>query len=538
VDLERWVQRTGRVGLVGLGAMGRALAGRLASLGVPLQVFDTSPEAVAAVTDGPAAGSGVAGAATLAELVSALPRPRVVFLLLPAGDAVEAVSREMEPHLGRGDLIVDAGNSHYADTSRRARRLGQRGILWMGLGLSGGPEGARHGPALMAGGSRAAWDRVAPLLTSLAARALDGVPCATWVGPEGAGHFAKMVHNGIEYAEMQILAEAWMLLNRGLGYPHAAVAAVFDRWNRGRRRSYLLELGVRVLATPDEQGRPLIDRVRDVAGASGTGRWTVEAALRYGVALPTVEAAVGARLLSSPGEEREQLRGSQRVTVEVSRRSENRQNGDPAPFLAAARCAMIGGEARKTALFRGEGGWDIPPECLPRRLVPCDGQALLGADPEAAVAAAVEAGRWLALAEGFRLLRAAARAEAWPLDAARLARAWRAGCILRCAALEPLAAALAAQPELPSLLLDPEVQSRLSALEAPWRQVVAFGAQGGVPVPALAAALHGWDALRTVRQPAALVQALRDAFGYHGFERVDDSQEQLGRRHHDAWRGK
>ena len=449
------------IAVVGLGVMGANLALNLAEKGHRVAVYNRSRE----VTDRFLAGDearehGVRGATSYEELAGMLSSPRVVLLMVTAGPAVDAVIEDLLPHLETGDILIDGGNSLYTDTNRRTRALADRGIRFMGVGVSGGEEGARHGPSLMLGGDADAWSVVDTMLKSIAARAPDGVPCCDWVGPEGAGHFVKMVHNGIEYGDMQVIAEAYDLMRRGMGMAPARIAEVFASWNEGRLRSYLVEITAEILAAT-ENGTPMVDLILDAAGQKGTGKWTVIASMELAEPTALVAEAVYARIVSS----------------------------DP--------------DRRKTAsrLFPGSGD-------------------LAGVTVDD-IEAALYASKIVSYSQGFRLMRAASAEYGWDIDPGAVAALWRAGCIIRAAFLEDITAAYRDDPGLEDLVFAPFFSDALRSAEEPWRRVVAGAVGSGIPAPAYSSALAYYDGMRSERLPASLVQAQRDYFGAHTFERVD-----------------
>ncbi len=457
------------IGIVGLGVMGRNLALNFRDRGVRIVAFDPDTNARAR-----AQAEGIALAASIAELLDRLPAPRVLLLSVPAGPTVDALLDSLLPGLAPEDVVLDGGNSHWRDTARRAERLFKRGIAFVGLGVSGGEEGARSGPSLMVGAAQRAWLHIGPLLEAIAARAEDGTPCCAQLGPPPAGHFVKTVHNGIEYALMQLLAEAFDLARRAFALDQEEIADLFESWRGGFLDGFLLSAAVRVLRTLDaETGRPLLGLVRDVAEHKGTGSWTAREALERGVSAPTLLAAVDARFLSAACDLRREL------------------------------SALV---PRPTHRLHA------PPEAL--------GPAVL----TAAIAA---------FAQGFALMRTVFAAEGWAYSPPAIARTWRAGCILRGRLLEPILRALSRDPALSSLLLDEELCAlAFSGLED-LRAVVRDGTTSGVPVPALAASLSYLDGLSSARLPADLIQAMRDLFGGHGFARIDRPG-----RFHDDWRGR
>jgi 6-phosphogluconate dehydrogenase len=411
------------------------------------------------------AGEPIEGATTLGDLAQQLSRPRKIVLMVKAGGAVDAVANDLRPHLEPGDILIDGGNSHFRDTARREEELSAAGLKFLGTGISGGEEGALNGPSIMPGGPREAYDAIAEILVAIAARASDGSPCVAYLGPKGAGHYVKMVHNGIEYAVMQLIAETYDLLGRGLGIPTAELAALFAEWNRGELSSFLVEITARVLSRPDsEGGRPLVEFIRDEAEQKGTGRWTVQDALELGVAIPTIGAAVEARILSSMKEERTVASRVIRATPRRPRRSQ----------------AHI--DDARSALFCG---------------LVC------------------------AFAQGMALLRTASEAHAFAFDLAETGRIWRAGCIIRAALLEDIRAAFARQPSLPNLLLAESLRDQLREREVSWRRAASLMLECGLPAPATTASLAYFDSYRSERLPANLIQGLRDYFGAHTYRRLD-----------------
>jgi 6-phosphogluconate dehydrogenase len=452
------------IGLIGLGVMGRNLLLNIHDHGFKAVVFNRTASRTEEFLTGPAAGTGIRGATTLEELVSALGTPRILLLMVKAGRAVDELVEQLIPLLDAGDIIIDGGNSHYRDTDRRASHLAAQGLRYLGLGVSGGEEGARHGPSLMPGGHPEAWPVVRPIFEAVAAR-VDGQPCCRWMGESGAGHFVKMVHNGIEYGDMQLIAEAYHLLRDGLGLGAVEVAETFDRWNEGRLSSYLIEITGRILAVRDDDGRPLVEKILDAAGQKGTGSWSVAAALELGVPLTLIGEAVFARILSANREER----------LEAARRL---------------------GDYPKT--FGGDR----------RRAISALGDALYAA-------------RIISYAQGFMLLRTAAETYRWSLNFADIARVWRGGCIIRSILLEDIVRAFEKAPPPDSLLFDDFFVGALQQAETGWRRTVAMGIELGLPLPAFSAALAFYDGYRCEQLPANLVQAQRDYFGAHEFERRD-----------------
>jgi 6-phosphogluconate dehydrogenase len=484
------------IGIVGIGVMGRNLALNVADHRFGVAAFDVAPERVAALlAHAPQTPGELVGCADLASLVRALARPRRILLMIKAGAPVDEVIEQLVPRLDVDDVIIDGGNSLWSDTERREARLGPAGIRFVGCGVSGGAEGARFGPSLMPGGRPEAWRAIAGIWTAIAAKvdprtgrpltgaapgrpAEGGEPCAAHIGPGGSGHYVKMVHNGIEYADMQLIGEAYSLL-RGLGGLAAdEVADVFEDWNRGDLDSYLIEITAEILRQRDPLNRRrfLVDVVLDTAGQKGTGRWTSVDALEIGAPAPTITEAVFARIMSALKEER---------------------------VLAGKK-------------LRGPARPRVPSR---RRLV-------------AAVHDALYASKVCAYAQGFAQMAQAERTHGFTLDLAAIARIWRGGCIIRARLLHRIAEAYAPDPAPANLMLDPYFRRKLHAAQPHWREIVALAARAGVPTPAFMSALAYYDGYRTARGSADLLQAQRDYFGAHGFERVDRPRGAL---FHVAW---
>jgi len=464
---------TAQIGIYGLGTMGGALALNLAGQGFDVAIANREPEWIAPFT---AAAGDLAERLhpheTLEDFVAALTPPRVVLFMIPSGAPMDAMLREIDPILAPGDIVIDGGNADFHDTRRRAQEMSVSRRYFVGLGVSGGEAGARHGPSLMVGGAPEAWDRIAPLLTAIAARH-EGQPCVAHLGPDGAGHFVKTVHNGIEYADMQIIAEIYGLLRWGAALSPAEIGALFEDWNAGPLRSFLVGVTAEVLAATDPQtGHPVVDVIKDAAGQKGTGRWTVIEALRLGQSASAIEAAVGARSWSSEKEVRQ------------------------------AAEAVLGGAV-----------------------------GAIGATPEV-LAEAFLAARLLAYAQGFRVIAAASEEYGWALKPEIIARIWRAGCIIRADVLDDIADAFAGGAPKGELILAPAFAERLVRHLPALRQVVAEAVHAGHPVPALSAALAWYDTMRRGHGTAGLIQAQRDRFGHHGFARLG----QTGR-HHGPWWG-
>ena len=472
------------IGVIGLAVMGRNLVLNLSDHGNPVAVYNRTWERTRDFLVGEAAGRDIHGCPTLAELVAALRHPRVVLLMVKAGAGVDAVIDQLLPLLAPGDVIIDGGNSHYADSARRHARLQAAGLRFVGLGVSGGEEGARHGPSLMPGGDPAAWPLIRGLLQPIAAQ-VEGQPCCQWVGEGGAGHYVKMVHNGIEYGDMQLIAEAYDLLGQGLGLDAGQLAATFARWNQGVLESYLIEITAAILAVRDADGTPRVERIRDSAGQKGTGQWTAVDALELGVPLTLIGEAVNARYLSALKEERE-------------------------------RAAVV--------FPASPTGTAAPAGTIPAA----------GTTGVADVHDALYAAKLVSYAQGFMLLRAASQRFGWNLAYGDIALLWRGGCIIRSRFLGDIKRAFERNPDLENLLLDDFFAAAIRRAEPGWRRAVALGIQQGIPLPACSAALAFFDGYRRARLPANLLQAQRDYFGAHTYGRVDAP---AGQRFHTDWTG-
>ncbi|MEM9476376.1 MAG: NADP-dependent phosphogluconate dehydrogenase [Pseudomonadota bacterium] len=462
-----------RIGLTGLGTMGAALALNMAEKGFAVAVHNRSAERTQAfIRDAGPLADQLTPTEDLAGLAAALDRPRAIIAMVPAGDPVDAVIAGLLPHLDPGDLIIDAGNANFHDTRRREAALREKGFNFIGMGVSGGEDGARHGPSIMVGGPEASYAPIRDVIEAIAARYQDD-PCAAHLGPDGAGHFVKTVHNGIEYADMQLIAEVWGMLRDGQGRTPASAAALFNEWNGGPLHSYLIEITAEVLAATDPETKvPMVDIILDRAGQKGTGRWTLIEALTLGQSATTIEAAVAARSWSA------------------------------------------GIEARAA----GAGLLAAPEN-------PC--RAVLDSDLEEALLAA----RMVAYGQGMALLQAASDEYAWALDLARTAEIWRAGCIIRSALLDDIAAAIREGLPHGQLIFTARFADRLGAYIPALRRVVTTGLTAGLPMPAMAAALGYYDTMRAARGTTDLIQAQRDFFGAHGFERRDMD----GTGHHGPW---
>lgn len=466
------------IGVIGLGVMGANLALNLSDKGYRLGVYNRTAAVTAEFVATHGQGRDLTAADTPQQLVSQLAQPRVILLMVTAGQAVEAVIEQLSPLLAPGDILIDGGNSHFRDSNRRWRELGARGILFVGMGISGGEEGARHGPSLMPGGAAAAWPTIRNMFQAIAAR-VDGTPCCQWLGDGGAGHYVKMIHNGIEYGDMQLIAEVCHLMQHTLGMPHAAMADTFAAWNGGRLESYLIEITSHILRQRDFDGSPLVDKILDRAGQKGTGVWTAQDALEQAVPLTLIGEAVQARMLSA--------RKAERVAAAALLGS------PPSVVPAAERAAAI--DALHDALY---------------------------------------AAKLVSYAQGFMLLQAAAESEGWALPYGDIAMLWRAGCIIRSRFLGDIKASFARRPVPPSLLQDPYFAGELKAAEAGWRKAVMLAVGSGVAAPALASALAFYDGYRCANGSANILQALRDFFGAHSYQRIDRDPAQ---RFHTRWLG-
>ena len=455
-----------RVGVVGLGVMGANLALNMERNGFDAVGYDLDLTKTQVFLRGPAHDKKIAGADSPAALMQLLEKPRRILLMVPAGAPVDSAIAHLIPHLEPGDILMDGGNSHFLDTERRSKELEQSGFLFMGIGVSGGEQGALWGPAIMPGGQPEAWDRVAPILRAIAARADDGQACVEYLGPRGAGHYVKMVHNGIEYADMQLIAEAYDLLHRGLGLPADELHDIFKEWNGRELKSYLVEITADIFAKKDElTARPLVDVILDEAQQKGTGKWASQNALDLGAPIPTIDSAVESRILSALKEERV-----------------------------------------------------IASECLPGPMCPYAG------DKEKmirAIECALYASKLTSYAQGMALLRIASSEYRYNLKHGTIAKIWRAGCIIRASLLNDITAAYERAPELVNLLLDAVFREAIESRQEHWRFAIQTAVGLGIPVLAMASSLAYYDAYRSEHLPANLTQAQRDYFGAHTFRRID-----------------
>ncbi|HVV48998.1 MAG TPA: decarboxylating NADP(+)-dependent phosphogluconate dehydrogenase [Polyangia bacterium] len=467
------------IGLVGLAVMGENLILNMESRGYTVAVFNRTVDKVDKFMAGRAKGKKIVGAHTLQELVASLKAPRKVMLMVKAGAAVDEFIDHLTPLLSKGDIIIDGGNSHFPDTIRRTKALEQKGLLYIGTGVSGGEEGALKGPSIMPGGSKAAWPAVKPIFQSIAAKVEDGTPCCDWVGDDGAGHFVKMVHNGIEYGDMQLICESYQLMKDLLGMSADEMHQVFAEWNRGDLDSYLIEITRDILGTKDKDGTPLVDKILDTAGQKGTGKWTSVTSLDLGIPLTLISEAVFARILSAMKDERVNA-------AKILRGPKPSFSGDKKAFVA-----------------------DL-------------GKALY-------------ASKIVSYAQGYQLMQAAAQEFKWDLSYGGIALLWRGGCIIRSKFLGKIKEAYDKDPQLSNLLLAPFFQQKIEEAQEGWRRVVATAVQNGIWIPAHSTALTYFDGFRTARLPANLLQAQRDYFGAHQYERVDQPRGQF---FHTNWTGR
>jgi 6-phosphogluconate dehydrogenase len=453
------------IGLIGLGVMGQNLALNIERHGYSVAVFDREPPVVEkfiALNK----GRKILGGRSPDEFVRSLARPRKIVLLVKAGDAVDWTINLIKPYLEPGDVVVDGGNSHFKDTERRQRDLISNGLHLIGSGISGGEQGALLGPSLMPGGDRSAYEEIRPIWEAIAAKVPDG-PCVTYIGPGGSGHFVKMVHNGIEYGDMQLIAEAYDLMRKTLSLEAAEMAGVFAEWNQGELESYLIEITAKILKVKDEDTKkPLVDLVLDKAGQKGTGKWTSQIALDLGVPIPTIDAAIVARTISAHKEQRVQaskeIRGPQAAKV----------TGDQRELISAIHDAL-------------------------------------------------HASKICSYAQGMNLIREGSATYNWNINLSEVARIWQGGCIIRARFLGKIKEAFQRRPDVPNLLLDAEFKPKIEKAQAGWRSVLSFAVQQGVPAPAMSASLGYFDLYRTANLPLNLTQAQRDFFGAHTYERVD-----------------
>ncbi len=467
------------IGVVGLAVMGENLILNMESKGFHVACFNRTVSKVDDFISGRAQSKNISGCHSIEEFVDALAKPRKVMIMVKAGGAVDAFIEQVLPHLEAGDIVIDGGNSHFPDTIRRTKYVEEKGKLYIGTGVSGGEEGALLGPSIMPGGSPAAWEHVKPIFQKISAQTDDGEPCCDWVGENGAGHFVKMVHNGIEYGDMQMICETYQMMKYALGLSNQEMHEVFTEWNKGELDSYLIEITRDILGYKDEDGQEVVDLILDTAGQKGTGKWTGISALDLGMPLTLIGEAVFARCLSAQKDERV-------AAAKVLKGPETTFSGDKKKLVNDLQKALY-------------------------------------------------ASKIVSYAQGYQLLRAAAAEYGWNLNYGGIALMWRGGCIIRSAFLGKIKDAFDTNPELDNLLLDPFFKKAVEAAQASWRSVVKTAVDMGVPVPAISSALAFYDGYRSERLPANLLQAQRDYFGAHTYERVDRPR---GEFFHTNWTGR
>jgi 6-phosphogluconate dehydrogenase len=467
------------IGLVGLAVMGENLVLNMESHGFTVAVFNRTTSKVDDFVNGRGKDKNIIGAHTVEELVANLKSPKKIMLMVKAGKPVDDFIEQLIPHLDKGDIVIDGGNSHFPDTIRRAKYLEDRGLLYVGTGVSGGEEGALKGPSIMPGGSPAAWEHVKPIFQSIAAKVEDGTPCCEWVGENGAGHFVKMVHNGIEYGDMQLITEAYQVMKDLLGMSNEEMHDVLDEWNKGDLDSYLIEITRDILGYKNEDGEYVVDKILDTAGQKGTGKWTAVASLDLGIPLTLIGEAVYARTLSAMKEERVE---AEKVLL------------GPKPKFEGDKDAFI--EDIRKALY---------------------------------------ASKLVSYAQGYVLMRYAAAEYGWKLNNGGIALMWRGGCIIRSAFLGKIKEAFDNNPKLTNLLLDPFFKEKIMESQEAWRNVVSTAVKNGIWIPAMSTALNYYDGYRNGRLPANLLQAQRDYFGAHTYERTDKPR---GEFFHTNWTGR
>ena len=473
-------EQKAEIGLIGLAVMGENLILNMESKGYTVACYNRTTSKVDDFVNGRAAGKNIIGCRSVEELVSNLASPRRIMIMVKAGAPVDATIESLLPHLDAGDILIDGGNSEWTDSIRRARDLEAKGFLYIGTGVSGGEEGALTGPSIMPGGNPDAWPHVKSIFQDISAKVDDGAPCCDWVGPDGAGHYVKMVHNGIEYGDMQLICEAYHLMSQGLGMSASEMSGVFADWDKGDLDSYLIEITSEILAKDDDEtGKPMVDVILDTAGQKGTGKWTSISGLDMGVPIPQVAEAVFARCMSAIKDERvaasSELQGPS-----------GGYDGDKAAFVDDLRKAVF-------------------------------------------------AAKICSYAQGYQLLRAAAEEYDWTLNYGSIALMWRGGCIIRAQFLGSIREAFDQQPDLANLLLDPYFKDVVADAQDAWRRVVKSAIDMGVPVPAIGTALNYYDSYRCERLPANLLQAQRDYFGAHTYERLDKPR---GEFFHTNWTGR
>ncbi len=470
------------IGLIGLAVMGQNLALNINDHGFHLAVFNRTTSKVDDFINGVARGTQIIGTHSIEEFVSSLESPRRILLMVKAGEVVDSFIDILLPYLDKGDIIMDGGNSLYTDTSRRVNTLQEQGIIYMGTGISGGEEGARNGPSIMPGGNKKGWSKVKNILQSITAK-VDGEPCCEWIGEEGSGHYVKMVHNGIEYGDMQLICEAYQFLREGLALSVDEISDIFSQWNEGKLNSYLIEITSKILRVKDTDGEPLVDKILDTAGQKGTGKWTAINSLELGIPLTLIGEAVFSRFLSALKEER----------VKASK------------ILSGPDKAIIKSLQNKSAVEK---------------------QVYIDAVKDALYASKI-----ISYTQCYMLLRQAASEYQWNLNYGGIALMWRGGCIIRSRFLDSIKQAYTDNPQLESLLLDDFFQQAITTTQSGWRKIVSTAVDLGIPVPGFAAALTFYDGYRMACVPANLLQAQRDFFGAHTFERVDQPRGEFF--HHD-----
>lgn len=455
------------IGLIGLGVMGQNLVLNMESHGYSVSVFNRTTKTTEKFIQGEAKGKEkITGTYSIQEFVDSLKTPRKVMLMVKAGGAVDAVIAQLLPYLDQGDIVIDGGNSYFKDTVRRTKELEEKGLFYLGVGVSGGEEGALKGPSIMPGGSREAWEYVKNIFTDISAKVYDGAPCCSYLGPDGAGHFVKMVHNGIEYSDMQLICEAYYLMRELLDMSAGRMHEVFTEWNRGELDSYLIEITADILGKKDAlTGKPIVDVITDRAGQKGTGKWTTQEALDLGISVPSIAEAVFARCISAIKDER--IAASKALT-------------GPKPAFTGNKEDLI-----------------------------------------ADIRAALYASKICSYAQGFALMKAASEEYGWNLNFGEIALLWRGGCIIRAQFLNRIKEAFDREPGLNNLLLDPYFKEVIIKGQESWRRVVSIAAMQGIPVPAFSSALAYYDSYRRESLPANLLQAQRDYFGAHTYERLD-----------------
>jgi 6-phosphogluconate dehydrogenase len=467
------------IGLIGLAVMGQNLALNINDHNFTVAVFNRTVSKVDDFLEGPAKGTKIIGTHSIEELFRTLKRPRRVLLMVKAGDPVDEFIEHCLPYMEPGDILIDGGNSLFLDTNRRCETLAKKGMIFIGAGISGGEEGARHGCSIMPGGNPAGWPHVKDIFQAISAKADNGEPCCDWVGEGGAGHYVKMVHNGIEYGDMQLIGEAYNLLKNGLDLNDVQLHQTFDEWNKNELDSYLIEITSEIFTYKDEDGTPLLDKILDVAGQKGTGKWTVNSALDLGMPLTLIGEAVFARCLSALKDERV-------AASKVLQGPQQRYSGDSKEFIENVRQGLY-------------------------------------------------ASKIISYAQGFMLMRQAAKEFKWNLNYGGVALMWRGGCIIRSKFLGDIKKAFEKNPDLQNLLLDNFFQEAVNKAQKGWRKIVSAAVEIGIPVPCYSTALSFYDGYRSARLPANLLQAQRDFFGAHTYERIDQPR---GKFFHTNWTGK